>query len=69
MPLRASQRDKGIEFECCLQQSTPSAKPLKFGPDGESVITLEADAGQKLEVIKLLSIPAGTMLKVTVEVI
>jgi hypothetical protein len=56
-----------ITFEACLKQSTPSAKPLKFGPEGESEISLEADASQKIQVIKLLAIPAGKTFKVTVE--
>lgn len=57
-----------IEFEACLQQSTPAAKPLKFGAEGDSVITFEADAGQKLEVLKLLAIQPGTTFRVRIEI-
>lgn len=56
-----------IEFEGCLKQSTPGAKPIKFGPEGEAEITLEADASQMAEVKKLVGC-AGIMFKITMEV-
>jgi len=42
------------QFIAALKQSTPGAKPVKFGPDGEADISLEADAQQMKEVMKLV---------------
>jgi len=56
-----------IEFEACLKGSTPSAKPIKFGAEGEADIILETDAGQMTKVVKLLGL-LGQTFKVTIEV-
>lgn len=57
-----------IEFEACLKQSTPGAKPIKFGPEGEAEIIFEADASQKDAVMQLIG-QYGVIFKITVEVV
>lgn len=59
-------KEPTIIFEACLLQSTPAAKPIKFGPEGESHITLEADASQQ-EAVKKLVGRAGVTFKITIE--
>jgi len=56
-----------IEFEAALQQSTPGAKPIKFGPEGDSTITFEADASQMNEIKKLVG-QYGVIFKISLEV-
>ena len=57
-----------IVFEACLQQSTPGARPIKFSAEGDSVITLEADASQQEEIKKLVG-KYGIVFRVTLEVV
>lgn len=59
-------KPKKIQFLACLKGSTPSAKPLKFGAEGDGEVILETDAGEMAEVIKLLTM-IGTTFKVTIE--
>lgn len=54
------------QFIGALKQSTPGAKPVKFGPDGESDISLEADAQQMREVMKLIG-RSSEVFKITIE--
>ncbi len=54
------------QFIGALKQSTPGAKPVKFGPDGESDISLEADAQQMKEVMKLVG-RSAEVFKITIE--
>ena len=56
-----------ITFEAVLKQTTPVAKPIKFGPDGDSEIIFEADASQQ-EAIKQLIGQSGVVFKITMEV-
>lgn len=56
-----------IEFEACLKQSTPASKPIRFGPEGEAEIILEADASQMNEIKKLVG-QYGVMFKIKMEV-
>jgi len=61
-----SKRKMVAQFMGSLKQSTPGAKPIKFGPDGESDISLEADAQQKAEVMKLIG-RSAEVFKITIE--
>jgi hypothetical protein len=54
------------QFIAALKQSTPGAKPVKFGPDGESDISLETDAQQMREVMKLVG-RSAEVFKITIE--
>ena len=55
-----------ITFIACLKGSTPSAKPIKIGPEGEADILLETDSQQIAEVMRLITL-LGTTFKVTIE--
>ncbi len=57
---------KTIEFLASLQQSTPGAKPLKFSAEGDSMITFEADASQRSEVMRLVG-QYGVVFKIKME--
>ena len=63
----SKKRGTKISFTASLKQSTPSSKPIKFGPEGEAEIVLETDAQQMTKVIKLLAF-LGVVFKVTIEV-
>lgn len=54
------------QFIGALKQSTPGAKPIKFGPDGESDISLETDAQQMKEVMKLIG-RSAEVFRITIE--
>ena len=54
-----------ITFEACLKQSTPGAKPIKFSGDGSAEITLEADAGEMANIVRLLTM-LDTTFRVTI---
>lgn len=54
------------QFIACLKGSTPSAKPIKFGAEGEADITFETDCGEMAQVIRLLQL-VGKTFKVTIE--
>lgn len=55
-----------VKFRAALQQSTPSAKPIKFGPDGDGNITLEFPASDSGEIQKLIG-TAGIIFDVSIE--
>lgn len=64
--MKAAKKKKPmIKLEACLKQSTPSAKPIKFGPDGEADIIFETDGSQMTEVVKLLAF-LGTTFTLTI---
>lgn len=64
----AKKKNNIIEFEAYLKQSTPGAKPIKFGPEGEAEIIFETDASQREEVMKLVG-QYGVVFKIKVEVV
>ena len=55
------------QFEAALKQSTPGARPVKFGAEGDSTIEFEVDASQAAEIKKLVGL-SGVVFKITVEV-
>ncbi len=63
----SKKRGTKISFTASLKQSTPSSKPIKFGPEGEAEIILETDAQQMTKVVRLLGF-LNTTFKVTIEV-
>ncbi len=63
-----SKKTPVIQFEACLKASTPSAKPIKIGPEGEATIELETDSSQLAAVVKLLSM-LQTTFRVTIEAV
>lgn len=58
--------DSVIIFEAALKQSTPGAKPIKFGPEGEAEIIFETDASQMEQIKKLIG-QYGCTFKITME--
>jgi len=53
-------------FEAALQQSTPGAKPIKFGPEGDGNITFEFPDSESSKVQKLIG-KAGVTFKISIE--
>lgn len=49
-----------IAFTACLKQSSPSSKPIKFGSDGDSEITLEVASEDMAQVVKMLTLLGET---------
>lgn len=49
-------------FEACLKQSSPSSKPIKFGAEGDSEITLEAPASEMAQIVKMLTLLGETFI-------
>jgi len=58
-------KNKPITLLACLKQTTPNAKPIKIGGEGEAEIVLETDAQQLTQVLRLVPL-LGQMFRVTV---
>ena len=55
-------RNDEITFQACLKQSTPSSKPIKFGAEGDSELTLEVPAQEMAKVVKMLTLLGETFI-------
>lgn len=66
--MKKKNNTSAITFEAALKQSTPGAKPIRFGPEGEAEIIFEADASQVEQVKKLVG-QFGVTFKITMEVV